>query len=218
MKTADWYFDFISPYAYLQSARLGELSNHAHIRAKPVLFAGLLNHHGQLGPAEIPPKRQFVFRQALWLAKRHGIPMTLPPAHPFGPLPPLRLAIAMGSEIDAVQTIFDFIWREGCNPDDPEQWSQLTNSLGIADAAERLSDPAVKQTLRDNTDEAIARGVFGVPTLMVDDELFWGHDAADFIVDYLGDPETLRREVFDPVDGLAQGSAQRQPRQRNPGQ
>jgi len=95
MKTADWYFDFISPYAYLQAARLDELAKHANIRARPVLFAGLLNHHGQLGPAEIAPKRKFVFRQSLWTAKHQGIPMKLPPAHPFKPLPPLRLAIAM---------------------------------------------------------------------------------------------------------------------------
>ena len=214
MKTTDWYFDFISPYAYLQAARLGNLSSHAHIRARPVLFAGLLNHYGHLGPAEIAPKRQFVFRQALWLAKRDGIEMKLPPAHPFKPLPPLRLAIALDCDIEAIQTIFDFIWRYGRNPDNPDDWQQLTRALGIANAEERLSDPVIKETLRNNTEEAIARGVFGVPTLIVDDELFWGHDAADFFVDYLGDPATLRRETFDPVDGLAQGAAQRKPEQR----
>ena len=121
MKTADWYFDFISPYAYLQSTRLNALSGHIRIHAKPVLFAGLLNHHGQLGPAEIEPKRQFVFRQALWLAKCQGVDMKLPPEHPFNPLPPLRLALAMNCEIEAVQTIFNFIWRDGRNTGDSEE-------------------------------------------------------------------------------------------------
>jgi 2-hydroxychromene-2-carboxylate isomerase len=97
MTNTDWYFDFISPFAYLQSAKMEELSRHATITPRPVLFAALLDHHGQLGPAEIEPKRTFIFRQALWLAQRHGIPMKLPPFHPFNPLPPLRLAIALGN-------------------------------------------------------------------------------------------------------------------------
>lgn len=209
MKTADWYFDFISPYAYLQSARLHGISDHIQLRAKPVLFAGLLNHHGQLGPAEIAPKRQFVFRQALWLAKRQGIDMKLPPEHPFNPLPPLRLALAMNCEIDAIQTIFNFIWRDGHNTGDPEEWESLTRTIGLTDANEKLSDPAIKNTLRGNTDEAIARGVFGVPTLIVDGELFWGHDAADFLFEYLSQPDALRRDVFEPVSKLAQGAARR---------
>lgn len=211
MKTADWYFDFISPYAYLQSARLDELAKHANIRARPVLFAGLLNHHGQLGPAEIAPKRKFVFRQSLWMAKRQGIPMKLPPAHPFKPLPPLRLALATGCDISAIKTMFDFIWRDGHDVDNPDEWRQLTDTLGLDDADAQLADPAIKQALRENTDEAIAHGVFGVPTLVVDGEIFWGHDAADQFLDYLADEGRMKREVFEPVDALAQGSAQRKP-------
>jgi 2-hydroxychromene-2-carboxylate isomerase len=209
MKTADWYFDFISPYAYLQSARLNEIAGQIEIRAKPVLFAGLLNHYGQLGPAEIDPKRQFVFRQALWLAKRQGIAMKLPPEHPFRPLPPLRLARAMNSDIGAIQTIFDFIWREGRNMGDAEEWNALTDAVGLTDANEKLADPTVKNALRSNTDEAIARGVFGVPTLIVDDELFWGYDAADFLLEYLNQPDAIRRDIFEPVNNLAQGAARR---------
>ncbi len=211
MKTADWYFDFISPYAYLQAARLDELAKHANIRARPVLFAGLLNHHGQLGPAEIAPKRKFVFRQSLWVAKRQGIPMKLPPAHPFKPLPPLRLAIAMDCDIAAIKTIFDFIWRDGHDIDKPEEWSRLTDALGLDNVDARLSDPSVKQALRDNTEDAIACGVFGVPTLVVDGEIFWGHDAADQFLDYLTDTARMKREVFEPVDKLAEGSVQRKP-------
>lgn len=214
MKTADWYFDFVSPYAYLQTSRLGELSTLAHIRPKPVLFAGLLNHHGQLGPAEISRKREFVFRQALWQAQREGIPMKLPPAHPFKPLPPLRLAIALNCEIDAVKAIFDFIWRDGRNPDDSAEWDALTTALGVTDPAQALSQPHVKQALHDNTNEAIAHGVFGVPTLVIDDELFWGHDAAEMFADYLRDPARLRANVFDPVDGLAETDIQRKQKQR----
>ena len=209
MKTADWYFDFISPYAYLQSTRLSEISEHVQIQAKPVLFAGLLNHYGQLGPAEIEPKRQFVFRQSLWLAQRQGIELKLPPAHPFKPLPPLRLALAANCAINAIQTIFNFIWRDGRNVDDAEEWNSLTQAIGLIDTDKKLAEPAVKNALRSNTEEAIERGVFGVPTLLVDGELFWGHDAADFMLDYLKDPEKLRRDIFEPEEQMAQGAARR---------
>jgi 2-hydroxychromene-2-carboxylate isomerase len=209
MKTADWYFDFISPYAYLQSTRLGDLANHVQLRLKPVLFAGLLNHHGQLGPAEIAPKRQFVFRQTLWLARRQGIAMKLPPAHPFNPLPPLRLALVLGCGIEAVQTIFNFIWRDGGNTDDPGGWKELAQLTGVDPNDERLSDASIKKALRDSTEAAIEAGVFGIPTLVIDKELFWGHDTADFFLDYLKDPDAIRKNVFGPVDQLAQGVAKR---------
>jgi 2-hydroxychromene-2-carboxylate isomerase len=209
MKTADWYFDFISPYAYLQSTRLNEIADQVEVRAKPVLFAGLLNHHGQLGPAEIEPKRQFTFRQALWLAKQQGIHIKLPPEHPFNPLPPLRLALAMNCDIKAIQAIFNFIWREGRNMGVAEEWNSLTEAVGLTDANEKLADPTVKNALRSNTDEAIARGVFGVPTLIVDDELFWGQDADDFLLEYLNQPDAVRRDIFEPVNNLAQGAARR---------
>jgi 2-hydroxychromene-2-carboxylate isomerase len=209
MKTADWYFDFISPYAYLQSTRLGDLANHVQLRLKPVLFAGLLNHHGELGPAEIAPKRQFVFRQTLWLARRQGIAMKLPPAHPFNPLPPLRLALVLGCGIEAVQTIFNFIWRDGGNTDDPGGWKELAQLTGVDPNDERLSDASIKKALRDSTEAAIEAGVFGIPTLVIDKELFWGHDTADFFLDYLKDPDAIRKNVFGPVDQLAQGVAKR---------
>ena len=109
----------------------------------------------------------------------------------------------------AIQTIFDFIWREGRNMSDAEEWNALTDAVGLTDANEKLADPTVKNALRSNTDEAIARGVFGVPTLIVDDELFWGYDAADFLLEYLNQPDAIRRDIFEPVNNLAQGAARR---------
>ena len=95
---ADWYFDFVSPFAYLQSEQLASLAPRITVRYKPVLFAGILGAHGQLGPAEIPAKRAFTYRFVLWQAKRLGIPLKLPHEHPFNPLPLLRLAIACDCE------------------------------------------------------------------------------------------------------------------------
>ena len=198
MPTADWYFDFVSPFAYLQSERLAELGPRVSLRLRPVLFAALLDHHGQLGPAEIPAKRAFTYRFVAWQAKSLGIPLKFPHEHPFNPLPLLRLAIACDCAPDAVRRIFRFVWRDGRLPDLPIEWAELTGDLGLPDAAERIAQPEVKLALRRNTDEAIARGVFGVPTLAIGNQLFWGADATAMAAEYVAagcridDPESVR--------------------------
>jgi 2-hydroxychromene-2-carboxylate isomerase len=195
---ADWYFDFVSPFSYLQSEQLGALSPRLSVRCRPVLFAGLLGANGQKGPAEIPAKRAFTYRFCLWQARRLGIRLRFPPEHPFNPLPLLRLAIACDSTQDAVHAIFRFVWRDGRLPDLPIEWAELVAALGARDADARVASAAVKEELRRNTDEAIARGVFGVPTLAVGGELFWGADATQMAADYVAagcrfaDPEYAR--------------------------
>ena len=188
MKTIDWYFDFISPFAYLQSEHLYRVHGDIAIQRKPVLFAGLLNHWGHKGPVEIPAKRTFTYRHAHWLAQRHGLPFRMPPAHPFNPLRSLRLAVALDGDATVVQTIFRHIWREGKTTDNPEDWAILIHELGLTDADARISEPEVKDQLRRNTEEAVTHGVFGVPTFVIDGELFWGFDATDMLLDYLKEP------------------------------
>jgi len=198
MRSADWYFDFISPFAYLQSEQLAALGAHARIRYRPILFAGLLNANAHKGPAEIPAKRTFTYRFVTWQAKRMGIPIKFPPEHPFNPLALLRLAIACDCRPEAVQRIFRFVWRDGRLPDLPIEWAELVHDVGLVDANARIAEPEVKAALRANTDEAISRGVFGVPTLAIGDQLFWGADATAMAADYVAagcrfdDPEYTR--------------------------
>jgi 2-hydroxychromene-2-carboxylate isomerase len=195
---ADWYFDFVSPFAYLQSEQLSSLAPGISIRYRPVLFAGLLGAHGQKGPAEIPSKRAFTYRFCIWQAQRLGIRLRFPPEHPFNPLPLLRLAVACGSSPEAVHRIFRFVWHDGRLPDLPIEWAELAGLLGVADADARIATAEVKDELRRNTDEAIGRGVFGVPTLAIGSELFWGVDATQMAADYVAagcrfaDPEYAR--------------------------
>ncbi len=206
MPRADWYFDFISPFAYLQSERLASLGPRISLRYRPVLFAGLLGANAHKGPAEIPAKRTFTYRFVLWQAKKLGIPLKFPPEHPFNPLPLLRLALACDCAPDAVHRIFRFVWRDGRLPDLPIEWAELVSDLGVPAAHERIADPDIKAALRANTDEAIARGVFGVPTLAIGDALFWGFDATQMAADYVAagcrfdDPEYAR------VDALPAGA------------
>ena len=192
MKQITFFLDFISPYAYLAFEQLPQaLQGLSYsVEYRPVLFAGLLKHHGQLGPAEIGPKRDWTYRQVLWLAHRHGIPMQMPAAHPFNPLALLRLALACGSQGLAnryvCETVFRHVWRGGADAVDAQRLQALAALLQPA------RDPAgdeVKAQLKANTESAIAQGLFGVPTCAVDDKLFWGFDALPMMRAYLeGDP------------------------------
>ena len=185
MPSADWYFDFVSPFAYLQSEQLAALGAKLRIRYRPVLFAALLGANDHKGPAEIPAKRRFTYRFVVWQAGKLGIPIKFPAVHPFNPLPLLRLAIAADCTPEAVHRIFRFVWRDGRIGDLPIEWAELMAELNVPDAIARIASPEVKDALRRNTDEAIARGVFGVPTLAIGEELFWGADATAMAADYV---------------------------------
>ncbi len=204
-----WYFDFISPFAYLQCERLDRLPQHIEIEYRPILFAGLLNHWGHKGPAEIPSKRRFTYRQALWIARRDGIPFRAPTAHPFNPLGALRLAIALGCKAEIVRAIFRSIWAEGSRPDDPDCWTTLVERLDAFDASKRIAGPDVKSALRANTEEAIALGVFGVPTIAAEGELFWGYDTTDMAAAYIEDPLAFEDNEMRRLDTLPIGVERR---------
>ena len=202
MKTVEWFFDFVSPYSYFQCEKLSCLPQTVRLEYKPVLFAGLLNHWGHKGPVEIDAKRKFTFRSCIWIARRDNIPFNLPRAHPFNPLSLLRLSIALDNRPEVVRDLFRFVWREGKLPDDVEAWSRLIHQLDVPNADELIRSTEVKQRLRDNTDYAIEKGVFGVPTFRVDGEIFWGVDLFDFFLDYLNNPDLLKDPEMQRVDNL----------------
>ncbi|MCB1043981.1 MAG: 2-hydroxychromene-2-carboxylate isomerase [Acidobacteria bacterium] len=181
MSRITWYFDFISPFAYLQAVEIDKLG--IEVVPRPVLLAGLLKHWGHKGPAEIPTKRLFTYRHCLWLARKHGISMRFPESHPFNPLFGLRLALAAGSSWAAIMHIFRFVWEEGHSFVDLDRCRELAGGLGVD--MERTQDATIKERLMENGSRAIQSGVFGVPTLLVDGQLFWGFDATDMALDYL---------------------------------
>ncbi|MCA3130554.1 MAG: 2-hydroxychromene-2-carboxylate isomerase [Betaproteobacteria bacterium] len=202
----DWYFDPISPFAWLQSERLGEVSAVAEVYCWPVLFAGLLERWGQKGPAEIAPKRRFTYRYACWAASRRGLPFKAPPAHPFNPLRLLRLAVAAGPSPEVARAVCRFVWSDGCSSDDVEAFQALGRSLGITDAQAAVSDPAVKASLLANGARATAGGVFGVPTfLTADGELFWGEDATHMLLDWLAGAPVFRGAEMARADDIPLG-------------
>jgi len=201
MKRADLYFDFVSPFSYLCMHRLDELD--LEVTLKPVLFAGLLNHWGQKGPAEIPAKRQWTYRWCTWWAKELGIPFRFPDAHPFNPLQHLRLALACGSRPEAVKRIFDAVWMHGGNANDAERFKRLCREMGVSETD--LS--GFKDPLRKNTEEAAARGVFGVPSFVVDGQVFWGADSLDFLRAFVKNPKLFDDPEMKRVDSIPAAAA-----------
>ena len=161
MQRIDFYFDVISPYAWLAFERLPQVLQGQHhlVNYRPVLLAGLLGHWGQKGPAEIVPKRAWTYRQVAWLAQQQGTPLQLPQPHPFNPLALMRLALAAAPAAGTpnrrvVELLFRHVWcRDGADPNQPDALADL------AQAVAPLRDPAgaeVKAELRERTDAALA--------------------------------------------------------------
>ena len=181
MTPIDFWFDPISPFAHLAFERLPQALEgvSCEVRYRPVLFASLLGHWGQKGPAEIEPKRAWTFRHVHWLAHQHGLVLDTPAQHPFNPLAHLRLlhacAPAGGTPNRlACETVLRHIWQGGHDANDAQRLADLTERLA---PRRRADDPDVKQALKDATGAAVARGVFGVPTVECEGRLFWGLDA-----------------------------------------
>ena len=207
MRSVTWYFDFVSPFAYIGLHRLKELPPGLSIEYRPVLFAGLLNHWGQKGPAELAPKRRYTYRWSYWWARSLGIPLRYPAAHPFNPLHHLRLAVACGSKPETVRKIFDAIWTTGADASDSRRLTAFLKELEIPPAD--LEKPEVKDSLRKNTEAAAQRGVFGVPTFEVDGELFWGADSIGFLKDFLENASVIRNQEMQRLDDLPVAAARR---------
>ena len=193
MKHLTFWFDPISPFAYLAFERLPQALEglSCSVTYRPLLFAALLKHWDQKGPAEIEPKRAWTFRQVHWLAHQHGIALETPAQHPFNPLSLLRLLLASAPEGGtpnrlACELVLRHAWQGGADANDPARLALLSRELG-----RRLdpSDESIKQAVKDSTQAALELGIFGVPTVEVDGRLFWGLDALPMLSAYLhGDP------------------------------
>ncbi|MBR3193915.1 2-hydroxychromene-2-carboxylate isomerase [Bosea sp. (in: a-proteobacteria)] len=200
-----WYFDIISPFAHLALTRLGAIREHRPVLLKPLVFGGVLKAWGQLGPAEIAPKRVHTYRLATHLAQAMGVPFRFPPAHPFNPLAMLRLLTALDGNDAAVTAAFHLVWGEGRDANDPQILQEVADAAGRPDALALIGEQEVKDRLRQTTEEAVAAGVFGVPSLVIDGEIFWGVDAMPMAVDYLADPATFRSGEMARVSALPEG-------------
>jgi 2-hydroxychromene-2-carboxylate isomerase len=218
----DFYFDYLSPYAYFASLRVPEVcARHgARVVWRPILFAALLDHHGHRGPAEIPAKALYTFRDCARWARSHDVPFRAPRHHPFRPLAALRLSLAEVAGPDqaaVIATLFRFGWGEGGDLGDPGALSEALRRAGLpADALrERAGTDEAKAALRANTEGALARGVFGIPTMIARGELIWGNDRMDVLEAILEGRDPLAGIDLRPLAGM--GPSAVRPRSRPAG-
>lgn len=206
-RSVDWYFDFISPFAYFQHLALVGDHPEIEIRYHPVLLGALFVRNDHKGPAEIPSKRTMTYRFCAWYAARHGIPLRFPDVHPYRPVNVLRLALAAGVNADTVSRIFEYIWVEGKSPDRPERLEELSARLGVDDCMSAIGNQDIKDQLRQNTERAIELGAFGVPTAVVDGKLFWGHDQTPMLIEYLDNRGLFESGEYKRLESIRDGLA-----------
>lgn len=197
-QTAEWFFDFVSPFAYLQLEQFDRLPASLTVEPRPIVLGAVLAQVGQRGPAEIPAKRRFTYRHALYRAQKLGIAYRMPPAHPFNSIKALRLAIAMGGSLDVIRGIFRYIWADGHDVASPEGFAALCEAMGYPEGVGAVEALEIKEALKRNTDRALSLDVFGVPMFVLEGDLFWGEDATDLFAtcvnsrDWLDSPEAAR--------------------------
>jgi 2-hydroxychromene-2-carboxylate isomerase len=204
-----FHFDFLSPYAWLAWNGVHDLAarHGREVEPVPTLLAALLTHWGHKGPAEIPPKRVWVLKNTSRLARRMGVPLALPPAHPFNPLVALRVAslpLPAGERRAAIDALWRATWAGGPGVGDADTVARVLDAAGLDGRAlvEAAGSPEGKERLRAQTEEAIAAGVFGVPTIRVDGDLFWGLDAFPDVDDFLTGRDAVDADLLDRWNDL----------------
>lgn len=197
-----FFYDFISPYSYLAWRSIHAVAKKYDREVEPVaiLFAGLLDTYGQKGPAEIPPKRIHMFKQIIRLAAGANIKIEPPPAHPFNPLLALRVAsLPMKPEVRRrlIDGLYSAVWAGGGGVTDPANVASIATHAGLDGerAVALAGEQEAKDRVRSQTEAAIQKGVFGVPTTIADGESFWGFDALSHLDAFLAgaDPATPER-------------------------
>ena len=187
-KLVEFFFDPISPYAWLASKELDRLEAAGFtIDCRPVLFAALLNAHGQKGPAEVPAKRLYIFRDVMRLAALHGWPFQGPPTHPYNPLRALRLCTALENRDERMRlarALLAAAWERGEDLNDDAVLTRILDGCGLAqqNLTAAADTPEIKDRLTAATRAAIEAGIFGVPTFRFQGELFWGFDSIDSLL------------------------------------
>lgn len=213
MKQITCYLDFVSPYAWLALDELPRalegLSYQVHY--KPVLLGALFKHHNNPGPAGIRPKHEWTFRHVSWLGHKQGCGLDRPALHPFNPLPLLRLALTCSDDGSinrfTANAIFRHVWLGGHDALDPARLAELKAQLVDQLRTDAEADNRAKTFLRTNTEDATAKGIFGVPSFEVDGKVFWGVDGLPMLRAYLDGDDWFASGAWDKAAELKSGLA-----------
>ncbi|MGF6603861.1 2-hydroxychromene-2-carboxylate isomerase [Paraburkholderia sp. GAS448] len=199
-----WFYDVGSPFTYLLLEQHDKWPGMPFVFT-PVVLADLYRHWGQLPASDVPEKRVFIYRHALFRAEQLGIPFKMPPAHPFDTTKVMRLATALKADVACTLEIFRFIWHDGRDPTTDEGFAALCERVGAPDGAALVELEETKEQLRRNTADAAALGVFGVPTFWLNKQLFWGEDALPMVLYCARTPNWLDSKEVKRISTLPSG-------------
>jgi 2-hydroxychromene-2-carboxylate isomerase len=210
VKDLYFYFDYISPYSFLAWKKIGNLCKHYNLKliAEPVVFGAILSHWDTRGPAEIMPKRDYTFKDTLRSAARENIKINFPPAHPFNPLLALRATCLMETHNDYhkfINHLYDLCWQQGEDLNNKSLIGNLLQSYGIENGVDKCSEEKTKKILKDKTDKAVEKGIFGVPSMLVEAEIFWGNDRFEFLENYIQGKDPVTPELLEKLKNLPVG-------------
>jgi 2-hydroxychromene-2-carboxylate isomerase len=198
-KKIEFYFDFLSPYSYL--AWTWVRSSPYEIEYYPVSMATIISSYDTKGPAQIEPKRNYLFKDLLRATKMNNIPFTTPKHLPFNSLYALRLAL-IGTAGDKQKEIIDAIYRAGwekgldIGSDDVLKEILKENNLYSDELIEKMENKNARIELKANVERALQLELFGVPSFVVDGEMFWGYDSTKYLEMYLNGMDPLDREMY----------------------
>jgi 2-hydroxychromene-2-carboxylate isomerase len=199
-KNVEFFFDFLSPYSYVAWTRIkNDIS--FDVEFFPVALAGLISHYETKGPGQIAPKRNYLMKDLLRFTKLHNIPFVTPPNLPFNSLYVLRLALKSVSGIhqkQVVDSFFKAIWQDGVDVGNSDNVLNilLRENLPASEWMDKISSKEVRLELKQNTELAIKKDVFGVPTFIYNKELFWGNDSIEYLKMHIEDKDPLEQKKY----------------------
>jgi 2-hydroxychromene-2-carboxylate isomerase len=193
-KTAYFYYDIISPFAYLFLKQRKVLEERLTLIPAPIFLPGLLKMMDNRGPAEIPEKRVHTYKFCVWQAMQLGVTFVFPKSHPFPSASAQRLLLHINADFSVIDKAFDFVWQQGNDPD--ANWAEFCQAIGVPKETEKPKDDNIKEALKQQTTAACQKGVFGVPSLMIDDHFFWGCDSIPWVLQYLDNPKLFDNPLY----------------------
>jgi len=200
---ATFYYDIVSPFAYLYIKQRHRLEPQLDMKPVPILLGGLLRAAENKGPGEIAAKRPHTYQFCVWQAERLGIPFRFPEHHPFMTVAPQRLLVSQQADWQMVERAFDYVWLEGKDPN--LSWADFCIYLGLPADTAKPDSPDIKAQLITNTTQAVSAGAFGVPALIVNQHCFWGVDTMDWVLDYLARPGMFEEAPYAYAGGIPNG-------------
>ncbi|WP_288097769.1 2-hydroxychromene-2-carboxylate isomerase [Pseudomonas sp.] len=193
-KTVEFYFDLGSPATYLAYTQLPKICERtgSQLTYIPILLGGVFKATGNASPATVPAKGRYMFQDLDRYARRYGVPLKFNPHFPINTLMLMRAVTGMQLRLPErfaafIDCLFKALWVDGRSLDEPATVAAVLTENGF-DPNEVLAltaDEQIKAALKDNTEKAVHRGVFGAPSMFVDNQLFFGQDRLDFVVEAL---------------------------------